>query len=66
MKLYRFITGPDDEKFCMRVTESLNNGWILYGSPTLSFDSKTPIAGQALIKTVKEEDFSGNIDLRSY
>lgn len=66
VKLYRFVTGPDDEKFCLRVSESLNNGWELYGSPTLTFNGNTPIAGQALVKDVEGEQFSKDIDLRSY
>jgi len=66
MKLYRFITGPDDEKFCMRVTESLNSGWQLHGSPALTHDGKTAIAGQALVKEVAGEEFVQDINLRSY
>ena len=66
MKLYRFVTGPDDETFCMRVSESLNNGWKLHGSPTLTFNGETPIAGQALVKEVESEEFSNEINLRSY
>ena len=66
MKLYRFLTGPDDDEFCRRVSESLNNGWELYGNPTLTFDGKTPIAGQALVKEVVGEEFSRDIDLKSY
>ena len=26
MKLYRYLTGPDDASFCRRVTEALQNG----------------------------------------
>ena len=66
MKLYSFITGPDDETFCMRVSERLNTGWQLYGSPTFTFDGKTPIAGQAVTEEVEGEDFNQNVDLRSY
>ena len=47
---YKLITGPDDSKFCARITEFLNQGWKLYGNPTISFDGKTIIAGQAIIK----------------
>lgn len=55
MTQYKFITGPDDSKFCARITEFLNQGWKLYGSPTMSFDGKTIIAGQAIIQEdVKE------------
>ena len=55
MKLYSFLTGPDDEKFCQRVAERLNDGWQLYGSPSLTFDGKNVIAGQAVIKEVEGE-----------
>lgn len=50
MTQYKFLTGPDDSTFCARVTEFLNNGWKLYGSPTMSFDGKMIIVGQAIIK----------------
>jgi citrate lyase subunit beta/citryl-CoA lyase len=29
MKLYRFLTGPDDSSFCHKVTAALNKGWHL-------------------------------------
>lgn len=62
MKLYRFLTGPDDKTFCLRVTEALNNGWELHGSPTLTFNGNQTIAGQAIIKDVAGQ-FSQEIDL---
>lgn len=52
MQLYSLITGPDDETFCKRVSEKLNRGWTLYGSPSLTFDGKQVIAGQAVVKEV--------------
>lgn len=63
MKLYRYFTGPDDEKFCKRVSEAINNGWELYGNPTLTFDGKNIIAGQAMTKEV-EGTFTHEIDLK--
>jgi hypothetical protein len=45
---YRLITGPDDAEFCRRVSEALDEGYQLHGSPTLTFDGTTVIAGQAL------------------
>lgn len=63
MKLYSFLTGPDDEVFCKRVTERLNNGWDLYGNPTMSFDGKNVIAGQAIVKEV-EGEYHQEIDLK--
>ena len=65
MKLYRLLTGPDNDEFCLRVSEALNGGWELYGNPTLTFDGKTPIAGQALIKEIENETFARDVDLRS-
>jgi len=63
MKLYSFLTGPDDEAFCKRVAERLNNGWDLYGNPTMTFDGQNVIAGQAVVKEV-EGEFHHEIDLK--
>ena len=62
MKLYRYLTGPDDAAFCLRVSEALNNGWELHGGPTLTFDGNRVIAGQAVVKEVPGT-FSRDIDL---
>jgi hypothetical protein len=55
MNLYRILTGPDDAAFCHRITELLNRGWQLYGSPTLTYDPETKrvVCGQAIIKEVE-------------
>lgn len=53
MHLYRLLTAADKgDDFCRKVTRALNDGWRLYGSPTLSVDPKTgdTICGQAVIK----------------
>jgi hypothetical protein len=52
MKLYRYLTGPDDASFCHRVTTELNKGWQLYGHPTLTYDPerKRIICGQVIVK----------------
>ena len=62
MKLYRYFTGPDDEAFCKRVSEALNNGWELYGNPTLTFNGKNIVAGQAMVKEV-EGQYTNTINL---
>lgn len=62
MKLYRYLTGPDDAAFCLRVSEALNRGWELHGGPTLTFDGTRVIAGQAVVKEVPGE-FSRDLDL---
>ncbi|GAA2574279.1 DUF1737 domain-containing protein [Actinomadura fulvescens] len=48
---YRMITGPDDAEFCKRVSSLLDEGYELYGSPTMSFDAarEQTIVGQALV-----------------
>lgn len=63
MKLYSYLTGPDDEKFCQRVSAKLNDGWELYGNPTLTYDGNSVIAGQALIKEVPG-DYQAVVDLK--
>jgi hypothetical protein len=57
MKLYRVLTGVDDAAFCKRVSEALNKGWHLYGSPALTFDSEKgrTICAQAIVKDVAGE-----------
>lgn len=65
MKVYRFITGPDDAAFCHRVTAALNKGWELSGSPSLTFNSLTGqvIAGQAVVKDVPGKDYDPDMKL---
>lgn len=55
MKLYRYLTGKDDVNFCARVTKALNEGYELYGSPTMTFNGMDVIVGQAIVKEVEEE-----------
>lgn len=47
---YRLLTGIDDANFCKRVSEMLDLGYELYGSPAVTFNGKNVIAAQALIK----------------
>ena len=65
MNVYRFITGPDDSAFCHRVTEALNKGWSLYGSPSLTYDpeKKRVICGQAIVKEVDGGTYSPEMKL---
>jgi len=65
MNLYRYVTGPDDAAFCHRVTKALNDGWQLYGCPTLAFDAKTGrvVCGQAITKDVPGKTYSPDTDL---
>ncbi|WP_269714054.1 DUF1737 domain-containing protein [Caulobacter sp. NIBR2454] len=65
MKAYRYLTGPDDSAFCHRVTDMLNKGWALHGSPTLTFDpvQGRVICGQAITKDVDGVDYSPEMKL---
>lgn len=49
LPIYRVLTGPDDAKFCHRVSEALALGYKLYGSPSISFNNETIIVAQALV-----------------
>lgn len=49
LPIYRLLTGPDDESFCLRVSEMLDLGCQLHGSPSLTFNGETVIAAQAVI-----------------
>ena len=63
--LYRILTAPDDASFCHKVSEALSKGWMLYGPPTMSFDSAkgVMICGQAVTKDVEGLTYSPDIKL---
>jgi hypothetical protein len=46
---YRLLTGPDDAKFCHRVSEALDLGYRLHGSPAATFNGDQVIVAQALL-----------------
>ncbi|MBY6261112.1 DUF1737 domain-containing protein [Azospirillum sp. 412522] len=46
---YRLLTGKDDAKFCHRVSEALELGYRLYGSPAATFNGQDVIVAQAII-----------------
>jgi hypothetical protein len=41
MHAYRLLTEDDTSDFCHKVSEALNKGWSLYGSPSYAFDAET-------------------------
>ena len=49
--IYRLLTGRDDHPFCERVSAALEEGWRLYGSPTLAWDTENSCmkAAQAVV-----------------
>ncbi len=50
-KAYRLLTGVDDSEFCQKVSDALKDGYELYGSPSVTFNSVTGqvIAAQAVV-----------------
>ena len=46
---YRVLTGADDAVFCRRVSEAIGLGYLLHGSPSLTFNGEQVIVAQALI-----------------
>jgi hypothetical protein len=38
LPVYRLLTGSDDDAFCRRVSEALELGYQLYGSPAVASD----------------------------
>jgi hypothetical protein len=48
-KPYKMLTGIDDSEFCSKVSAHLKDGYELYGSPTMTFNGKNVIVGQAVV-----------------
>ncbi|GAB3680697.1 DUF1737 domain-containing protein [Angustibacter aerolatus] len=46
---YRMLTGPDDRSFCEKVSAALADGYVLHGSPTMTFDGARVVCGQAVV-----------------
>ena len=55
MKIYRLLTEDDTSAFCHKVSEALNKGWTLHGSPTQTWDHAAGVmrCGQAVTKEVE-------------
>jgi hypothetical protein len=46
---YRLITGEDDATFCRRVSEALDLGFRLYGSPAVAINGDDVVVAQAIV-----------------
>lgn len=46
---YRLLTGPDDMSFCERVSQALDEGYELYGSPSITFNGEHCFVAQAVV-----------------
>ncbi|MEM5467233.1 MAG: DUF1737 domain-containing protein [Celeribacter marinus] len=64
MRAYRLITEDDTSDFCHRVTEALNKGWELHGSPAYAYDESSGKmrCAQAVIKEA-EGEYSRDVKL---
>ncbi|MGI9642524.1 MAG: DUF1737 domain-containing protein [Acidimicrobiia bacterium] len=47
---YRLLTGIDDRAFCERVSAALDDGYRLYGSPSITVRDNQVITAQAVVK----------------
>lgn len=46
---YRLLTGTDDRAFCERVSRALEEGYRLYGSPSIAVDGDEVRVAQAVV-----------------
>jgi len=46
---YRLITGKDDATFCSRISKLLDEGYELYGSPSITYNGEYTVAAQAVV-----------------
>jgi len=46
---YRLLTGPDTREFCERVSRALEDGYELYGSPSIAMSGDRVVVAQALL-----------------
>ncbi|WP_298860376.1 DUF1737 domain-containing protein [uncultured Sulfitobacter sp.] len=67
MKLYRFLSEEDTSAFCHKVTDALNKGWELYGTPTQTWDHAAGVmrCGQSVVKEV-EGDYTPETKLGAH
>lgn len=46
---YRLLTGSSDRAFCERVSEALDDGYELHGSPAVAVEDGVVIVAQAVV-----------------
>jgi len=49
LPIYRLLTGKDDIAFCRRVSEAIDQGYVLYGSPAITFNGEHAVVAQAIV-----------------
>lgn len=55
--IYRLLTEDDTSAFCHKVSDALAKGWLLHGSPSISFDAARGVmrCAQAVTKEIEAE-----------
>jgi len=48
-QVYSLITGRDDHEFCLRVCTALADGYVLYGSPSITHNGEHNVVAQAVV-----------------
>ena len=48
-KSYRFLSGADNADFCQRVSDTMADGYVLYGNPFMVMGKDVRVVGQAVI-----------------
>ena len=46
---YRLLTGTDDRAFCEKVSAALAEGYVLWGSPAITYDGVQVVTAQAVV-----------------
>lgn len=46
---YRLLTGKDDRRFCQRISAALEDGYQLYGSPSITHNGEHCVVAQAIV-----------------
>lgn len=46
---YRILTGLDDAAFCRRVSDALDEGYVLHGSPSIATRHGEVLVAQAVV-----------------
>ncbi len=54
-KRYKLLTGIDDANFCQRVSDNLDAGYELAGSPVMVVKGSTVYVGQALVRKASKK-----------
>lgn len=52
-KRYKLLTGIDDSAFCQKVSDHLDAGYELHGSPTMTTKGSQVFVGQAVVRSAK-------------